>query len=573
MVYRFRRSDHLVYPFKKYFIGLTVNSIITDLKQQRLNKLFEECQQQVISQIIGPFGLSMAMFEDRNGGNVTTLHNFKRVDNEYVATESDKKLHFQSKKQYDEKVRSEYEVKTESQAENAGNKKWKDLRNDKINNGKDEYTGRVVSSEGKVETKNGNIIGVDLDHVISVKEIHGDQKIHLALGQDNGGVEADTTRIREVVNSSENLALTNMSANRSKREKDLKEWSEEKRKDGLTNAEKFDLDENLVEKKYKEAKKHINETANKALLKKQATELLQTGRDQAVQQGMRQALGLLLTELVNGLFIEFKVLIKQGIEAGKTLFEEIRKRLARVIKLVVKKIPDAVGQLFQGGVSGFMSNLLTFLINSFLSTAKRFVTVIREGLQGLFRAFKMIFFPPQHMTSDQALQEGLKILTTVVITSVGLLLNETMGTYMATVPFLKPFADLITPVLIGIMTGLLSAFLAYQIDCLFDRNRNSLTEKFMDEMMTDAKRRDDYSNELVTLSETSLGNIENYSKSISLYQSIGVTLGAAGTAAVATLASLEQTVAETGEQVAKSFAMIDYINESQSEIDDFLKTI
>ena len=466
-----------------------------------------------------------------------------------------------------------YEVKKKEQAKGAGEKVWEDLRQDKIKQGQDEYTGRNVSADGKVELKDGRIVGVDLDHVVSVKEIHGDPKIHLALGQDKGEATADVTRIREVANSDENLALTNMSANRSKGEKDLKEWSEEKRKDGSTNAEKFDLDEQLVEQKYQEAKKHINDTANKALLKKQTTELLQSGGAQAVKQGMCQALGLLLTELVNGLFNEFKVLIKHGVEAGKTLFGEIRERLARVIDLVVKKIPDAVSQMFQGGVSGFMSNLLTFLINSFLSTAKRFVTVIREGLLGLFRAFKMIFFPPTHMTSDQALQEGLKILTAVVITSVGLLLTETMGGFMATVPFLKPFADLITPVLIGIMTGLLSAFLAYQIDCLFDRYRNSQSEKFIDELLTDAKRRDEFATELVALSETSLGNIENYSKSISLYQSIGVTLGAAGTAAAATLASLEQTVVETGEQVAKSFAMIDFINESQSEIDDFLKTL
>jgi len=308
-------------------------------------------------------------------------------------------------------------------------------------------------------------------------------------------------------------------------------------------------------------------------MKKQGMELLQTGGKQAAMMGMRQALGLLLTELVNGLFNEFKVLIKQGVEAGKTLFEEIRQRLARVIESVVKKVPAAVGQMFQGGVSGFMSNLLTFLINNFLSTAKRFVTVIREGLLGLFRAFKMIFFPPKHLTGDQALQEGLKILTTVVVTSVGLLLNETVATFMATVPFLKPFADLIAPVLIGIMSGLLSAFLAYQIDCLFDRYRHSLTEKFMDELLADAKRRDEFANELVTLSESSLGNIENYSKSITLYQSIGVSLGSAGLAASATLVSLEKTVAETGEQVAKSFAMIDFINESQSEIEDFLKTL
>ena len=171
-------------------------------------------------------------------------------------------------------------------------------------------------------------------------------------------------------------------------------------------------------------------------MEKQATELLQTGGKQAVQMGMRQALGLPLTELVNGLFNEFKVLFKHGLEFGKTLFEEIRERLSKVIKSVVAKLPDAVGQMFQGGVSGFISNLLTFLINNFLSTAKRFVTVIREGLLGLFR-FKMIFFPPQYMTGDQAMQEGLKMLTAVVISSIGLLLNETVAAFMVTVPLIN----------------------------------------------------------------------------------------------------------------------------------------
>lgn len=63
------------------------------------------------------------------------------------------------------------------------------------------------------------------------------------------------------------------------------------------------------------------------------------------------------------------------------------------------------------------------------------------------------------MTAQQALQEGLKMLTAVIVTSVGMLLNESIATFMATVPFLKPFADMLTPVLIGIATGLLSAFL------------------------------------------------------------------------------------------------------------------
>ncbi|MGB3879376.1 MAG: hypothetical protein WA955_02260 [Diaphorobacter nitroreducens] len=508
---------------------------MTDLKQQRLQKLFDDCQQQVISQIIGPFGLSTAMFEDRNGGNVTTLRNFSREDADYIV-DKDVASHEQSRKDYD---REEY-------SDPAFAKKSQEYRA----KGKDGYTGKDVAPED-----------MDLDHVTSLKTISKNKKIHLAL---ETGESLD--RVKEMANSDENLVATHKSINRSKRDGSVDELVESK-------GEEFEINMELVAQAQERSEEHIASTVNTALMKKQGMELLQTGGKQAAMMGMRQALGLLLTELVNGLFNEFKVLIKQGVEAGKTLFEEIRQRLARVIESVVKKVPAAVGQMFQGGVSGFMSNLLTFLINNFLSTAKRFVTVIREGLLGLFRAFKMIFFPPKHLTGDQALQEGLKILTTVVVTSVGLLLNETVATFMATVPFLKPFADLIAPVLIGIMSGLLSAFLAYQIDCLFDRYRHSLTEKFMDELLADAKRRDEFANELVTLSESSLGNIENYSKSITLYQSIGVSLGSAGLAASATLVSLEKTVAETGEQVAKSFAMIDFINESQSEIEDFLKTL
>jgi ribosomal protein L17 len=508
---------------------------ITDLKQQRLQKLFDDCQQQVISQIIGPFGLSTAMFEDRNGGNVSTLRNFSREDADYIA-DKDVASHKQSRKDYD---REEYSDPTFA-------KKSQEYRA----KGKDGYTGNNVAPGD-----------MDLDHVTPLKDISKNKKVHLAL-ETGEGME----RVKQMANAKENLVPTHKSINRSKRDSNLDELEERKGKE-------YGLDPELVAQAKRTSEEHIASTVDTALMKKQSMELLQTGGKQAAMMGMRQALGLLLTELVNGLFNEFKVLIQQGVEAGKTLFEAIRQRLARVIESVVKKIPDVVGQMFQGSISGFMSNLLTFLINNFLSTAKRFVTVIREGLLGLFRAFKMIFFPPKHMTGDQALQEGLKILATVVVASVGLLLNETVATFMATVPFLKPFADLITPVLIGIMTGLLSAFLAYQIDCLFDRYRHSLSEKFIDELLADARRRDEFANELVTLSESSLGNIENYSKSITVYQNIGVSLGSAGLAAGATLDSLEKTVAETREQVANSFAMIDFINASQAEIEDFLKTL
>lgn len=547
-----------------------------ELREQRLQAFFDDCQQQVLSQIIGPFGLSSAMFKDRNGGNVTTLHNFGREDSDYIATETDKVLHAHSRKKYDAKVRDEYEVKTKVKASNAGGITWEQKRDSKIARGVDEYTGNKISSDGTIKLNDGHTVRAELDHVVSVKDNHQSPKIHLALGKTikdpvTGKIKVDVADIRQVINSDENLAITNQPLNGSKSDEDLKDWSLKKREDGKTNVEKFDINEDLANKKYERAKVHIKRSTDNALLKKQSIELLHTGSKQALAMGMRQSMGLLLTELVNALFDEFKILIKQGVRSGVGLFEEIRERIAKVISSVAKKIPDAVSAMFQGGVSGFMSNLITFIINNFVSTAKRFVTVIREGLLGLFRAFKIIFFPPKNMTKSEALKAGLKILTTVVVSSIGLLLSESVGTFMATVPFLKPFADLVTPVLIGIMTGLLSAFLAYQIDCLFDRY--SLSEKFMDELQVDSKRRNKFADELLILTTSGLSNIENYSKSISLYQNIGSHLASASRVSSSTINSLNKTILDTQMQVSKSLSMIDFINESQIEIDDFLKNL
>ncbi|AQR69140.1 hypothetical protein BZG29_12920 [Janthinobacterium sp. LM6] len=549
---------------------------LSDLREQRLQKLFSDCRQQVIAQVIGPFGLSTAMFEDRNGGNVTTLRNFKREDDSYVATDSDKALHAHSKKDYSVEIREGYEVDTKKKAVEADSTTWQEKRAAKIKVGKDEYTGRAVSEQGTITLKDGKIVRAELDHVVSIKEVHDDPKIHLSLGKTNkdstGKITVDVSRVRATVNHDDNLALTNQPLNGSKSDNDLLDWGSEKRKDDSTNCDKFDADAKLLNEKHEKAKARIDETADQSLNRKQAEELLTTGTKQAALMAMRQALGLLLTELVNGLFNEIKVLIAHGIEAGKTLFDEIRERMDRIMSSVVKKIPDAVSLMFQGGISGFISNLLTFILNNFLSTAKRLVAVIREGLLGLFHAFKMIFFTPQHMTADQGLQEGLKILGTVIISTIGILLNESVSAFMATVPFLKPLADMITPVLIGIMSGLLSAFLAYQIDCLFDRYRHSLDEKFINELMEDAKRSDEFANNLTALSKSSISNVERYSKSISLYQDIGVAFGAAATAATGAFVSLEQATLTTREQAKKSVAMVAFMCESQAEIDDFLAT-
>ncbi|MEK6789816.1 MAG: hypothetical protein AABY68_12785 [Pseudomonadota bacterium] len=461
---------------------MTPNQPKPDFKKQRLEQLFAECQEQIIGNIIGPFGLSTAMFEDKSGGNVTTLHNFERADDNYVATSSDKLLHANSKEGYE---RKQYTLDQNS---------WDTRREDKIKAGVDEYTGARVTMDGMVQLADGSV-KAELDHVVPIHEVHHTPKNHLALGQVTGGDTVDVTKIKDMVNHDNNLALTNQSLNRSKKAQDLDEWM-----DGTTgarpdtrNAEHFDVNSEQAKAIADKAKMHMEDTADKELLKKQAKELALTGGQQALQMGLRQSLGMLLAELVNSLFNELKQLIKNGVEAGKSLIADVIARMKRVCQRVASRFKDAMSAFFEGGISGFMSNLLTFLINNVVSTSKKFVRMIREGLLGLFKALKMLFFPPANMTRMEALQAGLKLMTATVMTAAGILLEESLKGFIAAFPLLLPIADILSAVLIGIVTGILTALLAYQIDLFF----HGITEQKLDELMLNEHLRNQLAHTLV----------------------------------------------------------------------------
>lgn len=266
---------------------------IIELREQRLQKLFADCQHEVLSQVIGTFGLSTAMFEDRNGGNVTTLHNFERADDDFVATESDRALHANSRRAYSVDVRAEYEIKSEEAAKASGGKTWEEKRAERIARGKDEYTGRVVSADGTVELRDGRVVRAELDHVGSVGEFHRNKKAHLGLGEvkrdkQTGELKVDPGRMRAAVNDDKNLALTNQPLNGSKSDRDLEEWAARERPDGTTNSDKFEIDEKLMAEKSRTAQKHLDSTVDRALLEKQAAELLHTGGSQALHMCQRR---------------------------------------------------------------------------------------------------------------------------------------------------------------------------------------------------------------------------------------------------------------------------------------------
>ncbi|EPG8077401.1 hypothetical protein QEK76_003892, partial [Stenotrophomonas maltophilia] len=276
------------------------------------------------------------------------------------------------------------------------------------------------------------------------------------------------------------------------------------------------------------------------------------------------------TELVNSLFVEFKTLIRKGIKLSKVLLEELRQRLVTVATNVAKKVPEAVGALFEGGLSGFVSNLLTFLLNNVLSTAKRYVTAIREGLLGLFKAFRMIVFPPAHMSEEAALQAGLKMLSTVLMTTIGILIGESVANFLLSIPVLVPVANIVAPVLVGILTGLLSALMAYQIDALFERRRHDANGQSIEAMLADAKSRGQLADQLTEQTTLTLHSYALNLQSLHLYQAVSEHYSAAATDGAAALSSLSQSNARARDHVSQSDLSLKSLQERHDLLEGFL---
>lgn len=483
------------------------NKTTTQLKEERLENLFKECQSTVINQMLSSFGLNQGMFTDRDGGNVTTLHNFELEDDQFVA-DRDKDSHKQANKEYD---RSELELTSQE---------WQELSKREREKGINHYTGEDEKPEN-----------MDLDHISPLKNEHSRKKNHLAY---NTGTEEGKDKLKKVVNQPANLATTDKTTNRSKGAKTNSEYIDgPKQKPGETlgqynkrkekheeTLKKQNIDKELMKKKQADAEKKINSDANKALAIKQVKEITQTGAKQAGSMALKQAIGAILTEFANIIFIEVKIMCENGLAFNEDNIQKLKGRISNRLKSLTTKLPSILKDSLKGGVSGFVSNLLVFIINNLISTAKRFVTIIREGLLGIYKAVKMILFPPKNMSTEEIWRTAIKLLSTTLISSIILSFQDVLKMFISGIPILIPIADAISMALVGILSGIASALVAYSIDSIIDKFCDRYDEKLIDSLMEDSKKRIEISSSLEKQLMTSLANININSQSIYNYNVI-----------------------------------------------------
>ena len=386
----------------------------------------------VIDAVMGPFGLSVSMFADRDGGNITTHHNFQQG---IVANDADKA-------RFDawQGAQKEPFDRTGTNAAQDYDHQLKAERKplfQKTERIEDAYTGRELPKDGRAHR----------DHVVPAAQVERSSKAHLGMGREE--------RV-SLANHDTNLVWTEAGLNQSAGMRDKQEWAEQtKRRDGVevSNAEYFGVDRERLDAVHARASRRIDSAENLAVLKKQTGEFLTQGGKEAGTLAIRQVIGIILKELATGLIDDVKQIVRDGFQSIEHLARLLRARLLALADRIKAKWTEYLAEGVTAGLAGLMSSLVTLLINSFLTTAKRVITIIRECTLAVVRSVKLIVAPPPEMSGQEIAIEVLKLLSGGIVTAATLLLQESVTKALESVPLFAPFAQDIATVLVAILSG------------------------------------------------------------------------------------------------------------------------
>jgi hypothetical protein len=461
-----------------------LKTLQSEFDDHKFDALISSCKNNILSALVGPFGLGGLVAKgDKNGGNVDTVHNVREG---VYATEQEKER-YGTRGEYDHNVAGKYHSHANYVAKNRA-----DSQAQEAGTLKDAYTGKDI---GRNAQKN-------LDHTKAAKEIHDDPGRLLA--------ELDGPTL---ANQESNLHATTETINKTKKQKSMEEYlayvdkkvKELKSKGNLSENEKTQLSKLEQQKKDidpekaktldKKAREEYNKAINRAYYTsgKFVQNMAKSGAREGAKMGAQQALGLLLCEFFQAVFDEIKDIYKNGFEHGfeeQRFFEILKNRLTRISQRIIAKWKDACKAFREGFISGFLSNLVTVVINMFVRTGKRAVRIIREGFFSLLKALKMLCCPPAGMTVAEAAHEASKLIAAGLATVGGIALEQYIDGLIKATPFLEPFADILTTVLVGGLTGLATTFIIYAIDKidLFKVNDKARHECVMNKLEADLGR-------------------------------------------------------------------------------------
>ena len=426
------------------------------LADKEAANLVELCKDTVIDTITAQFGLLGVFLCAKDGGNVTTAHNFEKG----ITATSEDKARYDSYHRYETDEVRFCDVRKELGYDNGFHQKRKEAfqTNDIII---DEYTGKPLPKNGQAH----------LDHIVSAKEIETNAKANLFLSPEERA---------KIATSDPNLAFTEAKANMSKSDDPMAEWlSKKDKKTGQTKAEKYDIDTDRAMKKDSDARRYIKKQVDKAAVKKYTSELVKTGCADAAAAGCGTVIGLAMRDIAQVTFEEIHRTIElKGTENFSDVLKRFRTSLDDAFLQIKDKWKDLLEECVWASVTAFLSNLIVFLINLVATTLKKLVIMIRAGFVSIVQAVRILSDPPEGMPYEEVKYQAFKILVTGLITAGSLGLSDAIEKLLLSVsPVLLPImnfplpmtngktiSDAIAGTLSALAGGLISTIVLYYMD-------------------------------------------------------------------------------------------------------------
>lgn len=432
--------------------------------QKRVDTMWNNCRHEVIHSIANTFGLGqVAGALDKTGGNVDTVHNVRQG---IYATQAEQQK-FEDRGDY-------------NSADFHAHKDYRDTNNrygEMLGDGTlvDAYTGQTFHPAAKKDEQRKP----NLDHVVAASNIHND------AGRVLADLDAPT-----LANSDANLTPTSASINKAKKAKTAAEFThylktqaparqariheleaigaartDQERKQLAKLQQLNQVDTQRMAQKEAAAKADIDKKVNTSYYTsaKFVGNLTATSAAEGVKTGMQQAMGAILVEFFAATFDEITDWAKHG-RRQATLLGEIKTRLLTVAKRCEGKLQAAMTAFKQGSVSGFFSNLVTALINTFLTTTKRIGRMVREGFNSLVQSIQMLLFPPKGMSYRETTHEASKTLLTGGFVIGAIAVEEWLEKQLVMIPLLASIASSVVPVIVGALTALVTTLGVYLID-------------------------------------------------------------------------------------------------------------
>lgn len=423
--------------------------------------IWNEYERVILQSLITSFGLDF-LVQDQHGGDVDTIHNVREIG-------KDPNMRYKNKKNAEAYAnREQYDTRKYHQDKRYIEINRKASESKKNGTLEDAYTGKTVARNAKM----------DLDHVVSAKEIHNDPGRILA------GLEGT-----DLANSENNLKSTDRSINRSMQDKNIEDYlqkweanrpqrqeriNELKIKDSLSDKERKELTKlEKLEQIDPEKMRLENKKARIAYERKLAGTYYTSSKflkdttiamgKRGAEMGLRQAIGFVFIEIWTAAKEEIK-----SLSSGKNLkdmLEAVAAGVKRGMENAKAKYREFLAKFREGFLAGALASLTTTICNIFFTTAKNLVKCIRQIYASVIQAGKVLLFNPDNLSFGDRMKTTITILATGASVLVGSAVGELMSkTPIATIPE-------VGPVIVTFCSSLVSGLLSCTLLIFLDRSK------------------------------------------------------------------------------------------------------